>query len=120
MNMCDIDGARFRTLLNVAGIRQRELASRIGVTHYNVSRWCKRGEHTVLKKNLVATAAVLGMNLQGLLDECAPKRLRGDSAHLSAAEAEWLEQYRKLTPLEQAKVRVALDDLVRKIRTPTR
>jgi len=116
MKTAIVDGARLKVLLGMRGVRQRELAAKVGVTHYNVSRWCQRGEHAVKRENLAKIACALGMSYEALMEEVASKNVTADGVHLTSAEADWLLVFRKLSPLEQARVRVAVDDMVSKKR----
>jgi transcriptional regulator with XRE-family HTH domain len=121
MKTVNIDGARLRVVLHNAAIRQRALAQQIGVSHYNVSRWCRKGEHAILKTNAERIAQVLGVTYPAFLEQCASRKTSGDGVYLSAAEADWLGVYRSLNPLEQARLRVALEDILRRDRAkPTR
>ena len=110
MKCAAIDGAKFRALLAERGIRQRALSEEIGVTHYNVSRWCQLGVRQVKIENMEKAAKVLGMTTDALLRACSS---RPDNAGLilPPAEAELLNVYRELPPLYQAKARLAIEEV---------
>jgi len=116
VNRTKINGTRLKTLLVERGIGQRELAQKVGVTHYSVNRWCKKGNNVVDNGNLTRMAGVLGMTLPDLV-----KSINGNEksspaqSALTAAESDFLNAYRALPPLEQAKLRVAVDELMKHI-----
>ncbi len=45
MKTVDVDGLKLRLMLHEQSVRMHELAERTGVTHYQVSRWCRKGIH---------------------------------------------------------------------------
>jgi transcriptional regulator with XRE-family HTH domain len=108
-----IDGVKFRILLAERGIKQRKLAAAIGMTHHNISRWCSQGKHSVKGTNLIAVAQCLSMTYEELIDRVGVGVPEFDS-EMTPAETEWLEIYRSLTPLEQAKMRLSIEDLMKK------
>jgi len=111
MKTMTIEGNRLKAVLAEKGIRQRTLAATIGVTRFQMSRWCKSGVHAIMAKNAEAIASAIGVTLAEFGRLCGDSPV-GDREGLTVAEAEWLELYRSLPPLQQAKVRVAVEDIV--------
>jgi transcriptional regulator with XRE-family HTH domain len=112
----DIDGRKLDSLRRAAGIRQKEVAEKAGVSKFTLSRWCSDGMHRIKRENAQALAFALGMELASLLAQAEPAsrgRTQGVDGLLTPAENEWLQVYRGLDPLAQAKVRVAVERLIR-------
>jgi transcriptional regulator with XRE-family HTH domain len=116
MSRSKINGIKFRTLLIQRGMGQLALAKAIGVTHYSVNRWCKKGNNVIENDNLAKVAAALEMTAAQVLEECgvdsSSKKTVIDPFGLTPAEADWLAAYRALTPLQQAKARVSIDRMM--------
>lgn len=110
MKNVSMDGGRLRLLLAERGLRQRHIAKAVGVTHYNVNRWCQVGVRQLKEANVRKLAEAIGMSFDALVSECSAES--GGSKGLSAAESEWLNMFRGLPPLEQAKALLMIDDLV--------
>ena len=120
MNSASIDGQRLKAMLARLGVKQKEVCEATGVSKFNVSRWCASGEHRVKVVNLEALARLLGRSVQDLMEECRARH-RDESPYpggrnLTQAEAEWLATYRALSPLQQAKVRLAVEEEVTRLR----
>ncbi len=109
-----LEGTKFRVLLHEKGISQRELAAKINVTHFNVSRWCRAGYQSIKTENIKHIAAFLDMTSEALLARCKADNDIGANGGLNDAERDWLKVYQNLSPLEQAKIRVAVEDFVKK------
>lgn len=114
MDTVTIDGRRLDSLRRRLGRRQRNLAEKAAVTKFTLSRWCRDGLHRVKRENATALAGALGIPMEDLLAQAGGAAPGGDVADaMTAAEAEWLETYRRLAPLEQARVRVAVEEIIR-------
>ena len=101
-----IDGMVLRTAMAQRNISQKDLAKAVGVTHYNVNRWCKDGIHRIRLENAKAISACLGIPMDSFSGN--HEEIHG----LTKPEAEWLQLYRSLTPLEQAKIRIELEEIL--------
>ncbi len=113
-----IDCNKLRALFAERGFRQIELANKIGVNRYNFNRWLRRGEVASIKMvNIEKMAGCLGMGVEEFLRRVAigaDQPPAAGEASMSAAEKEWLVLYRKLTPLDQAKARLAMEEIVQR------
>jgi transcriptional regulator with XRE-family HTH domain len=108
-----VDGLKLRMRLHEQGVRMRELAQRIGVTHYQVSRWARRGIHAVRVENAQALAEALHTQMDTLLATDGLRQgANTDLPGLSADESEILFVLRSLTPLQRARARIKLQEIV--------
>ena len=98
------NGDNLKMMLAQTNISQRKVAERIGVSHYTVSRWAQPGLHRVPVVIADKLASVLGITKQDLALP-PPESLREN-------EREWLSIYRDMTPLEQAKARLAVESIL--------
>jgi hypothetical protein len=74
-------------------------------------RWCKVGQHSIRTDNAQQLASALDMSLQALLRTCGGNG-NGSSEVLTAQERDWLEAYRAMPPLEQARVRLEIEKII--------
>jgi len=117
-----INGRRLDNLRRDYGHTQKELAAMAGCTKYTMSRWCADGEHRVRKSSIDDLAEALGLPADRLIESIEAGEHNGDAPErscratdLTAAEAEWLRVYRSLPPLEQAKLRVRMEEIIQEI-----
>jgi hypothetical protein len=108
-----IDGGRFKALLASQDETQIAVANAAGVTKFATIRWCKPGRQGIRKPAAEAVACRLGMKLDEFLAQVGWKEESEmpvfERVHV-AAEADLLKAWRRLAPLDQAKIRVAIDD----------
>jgi hypothetical protein len=64
---------------------------------------------------MAKVAESLGITLEQLLDKCGVRPAAGKDSALSRAESYWLDMYRKLSPPEQARVLIAVEEMVKKL-----
>lgn len=115
MDTAIIDGRKLDCLRRKAGVRQTTLAAAAGVTKFTVSRWCSDGVHRLRPENLAGLARGLGMETVAELiaQVGVADRASAQLGGMTAAEREWLEVYRVLSPLDQARVRLAVERVIR-------
>jgi transcriptional regulator with XRE-family HTH domain len=112
MSTIAVNGVKLRNLLAEHSVKQKELSKAVGVSHYNVSRWCGMGVHQLKRKNVLAVAEFLQMTFDDLLSVIA-EGLRVTECDLSPAEREWVALYRSLKPIEQAQVLLQVEKFVK-------
>lgn len=95
------------------GVKQRALAKSVGCSHYNVSRWCSEGVHQIKQSNLDAIARALKTPIEEITQRTVeyPTVPGAAKVELTPAEKECLEHYRKLSPLNQAKVLIQISEM---------
>lgn len=91
--------SKLRHLREAAGLSVRELARQIGENHTNVSYWERSGQ-TPRSDVLAPLASALGVSLQELLGEAAPKRAAVPAGKLGRV----VETLSKLPRRQQEKV----------------
>ena len=105
-----------RRIMFLTGIRQVDLADRIGVNKGNVSRWVK-GENIPYGENLAKLAAALGVSVDVLLGEKEltyadflpkPEVVQEDFADYSGDEKVLIEAYRRSNEEQRRLVRYVL------------
>ena len=106
-----IDGNKLDDVLAETNMLRKEIAGKIGVTPSMLSRWTKRGHNYVRRSNFAKIAKLLNMAPQELLDKVAYTKGSSVSIEdlLTEEEADWLNIYRQLKPLEKAKIRVKVE-----------
>jgi transcriptional regulator with XRE-family HTH domain len=92
-------------LIASSGVRQKHLCDRLGVTKYTISRWCQPGEQSIAIKSAAKLAAVFDCSIESLAGLPTPP------PQFSDAEMDMLQAYRGLTPLQQAKARIAIETI---------
>ena len=112
-----VDGNKLRKMLRDSGSKQVDLSQYVGVTKYTVSRWCSDTTQAIAAASAKKVAAFFSITLEELQRRCGGVDKRISSAHVTLTEEEedWLKAYRSLTPLDRAKVRVELDNMITKI-----
>ncbi len=105
-----INGTKLRTMLAKRGLLQKDLAEAIGVTHYHISRMCKVGTVVIRTDNFNKIAKAMDMDTEALKQELGVNSY--NSLELTPAESEWVELYRNASPLEQAKFRLAIEEVI--------
>ena len=105
-----------RRIMFLTGIRQVDLADRIGVNKGNVIRWVK-GENIPYGENLAKLAAALGVSVDVLLGEKEltyadflpkPEVVREDFADYFGDEKVLIEAYRRSNEEQRRLVRYVL------------
>lgn len=105
-----------RRIMFLTGIRQVDLADRIGVNKGNVSRWVK-GENIPYGENLAKLAAALGVSVDVLLGEKEltyadflpkPEVVQEDFADYFGDEKVLIEAYRRSNEEQRRLVRYVL------------
>ena len=91
--------SRLRQLREASGLSVRELARQIGENHTNVSYWERSGQ-APRSDVLAPIAAALGVSVQELLGEPAPKRAAAPAGKLGRV----VESLAKLPRRQQEKV----------------
>ncbi len=99
---------RIFALLSESRLDQKEFAKRIGVIPQTITDW-KNRKSASYTKHLLRIAAVLGTTPNYLLTGQEPKNRRMPAARLSAAQAELLGKFARLTPEEQREVLAIID-----------
>ncbi len=106
-----INGKLLRQQLIKHGISQIDLANSVGVSKFTASRWCRNSIHQIKKSNFESIANVFKVSLEELErqiikpeSECAAK--------LSEQEAELVDAFRKLSQVEKARIRLAIEDII--------
>jgi len=108
----DIDAAALRDILKARRMSQKELAEAVGMTNYNVSRWCS--VNNTYKRARLENIKKIAQYLQVPYTDLVVGAKPGEAAYahrLSDADADWLRIYRKLSPLARARARVAVEEI---------
>jgi transcriptional regulator with XRE-family HTH domain len=113
MKCAQIDGAKLRTYMHERGMRQLKLGEDVGVTRFQVARWCQKGSHAIKLVNIEKMASAFGVSRDALLSaiERRPHSIPTPQ-DLTPAEADCLEVYRRLSPLGQAKARLECEAIL--------
>ena len=116
-NEIDINSNKLRAILQEKGVKQIDLARKVGVTKYTVSRWCARdGIACIRVSNARDIASALGYPYEYFIAKCGIDKSSNmkliNASTMTEAEADWLNAFRQLSPLNQAKVRVKLEELI--------
>jgi transcriptional regulator with XRE-family HTH domain len=118
MKTVAVDGSKLRSAVHAGGFTQRELAEKIGVTHFTVSRLCQRGSHDIMLSNAEKIAACIGVPIAAFAAMPGDGNKGGD--WLTPAESDFLNAFKSLTPLDQARARIQLEALIQDCRKATR
>jgi transcriptional regulator with XRE-family HTH domain len=97
-------GDTIRTLIAQKGKSQRQIAEVIGVSHYTVSRWAQSGTHRIPLHIATQLSKALEVTTEDLT-EAPPKEMHEN-------ERDWLDVYRKMTPLQRAQARLSVEAIL--------
>jgi DNA-binding Xre family transcriptional regulator len=116
MNTVRVDGTKLRTLLSEIGVKQLDVAAKIGVSHFNVNKWCKRGQLSNVKMgNMQKVAEALGMGYEDLIARCSvDANNKIDAERPKSDELALLEFYRAMPPTKRARALLAVEDIAKK------
>lgn len=104
---------KLRQLMAEKGIKQYELAKAVGVSKFNMCRWCSSHRDRAARlPHIHKLATFFGVTPEEIME---PESRVGDITtfditHLG--EREWLDLYRTMTPLQQAKARLAVEEIM--------
>jgi transcriptional regulator with XRE-family HTH domain len=105
-----IDGSKLRSLMASRGIRQQEIVTAMKVQKAQVSRWMASGSRWIRVATLEGIAAVLNMPYDEIKKAVSPTPQ--PIADLRDDEAEWLEVWKKLKPLQRYGLRLHVEEYV--------
>lgn len=99
-----VNGDTIRMLLTQKDITQREAGKSVGVSHFTICRWSQTGIHAIPLHRAKKVANMLDVPLDALNKEL--------QTGLTEHEKDWLEVFRKMTPLQQAQARVSAESIL--------
>lgn len=113
-----IDGKKLRLLLATLGKRQADVAESAGMDKFTLNRWCNGQIKSVHPSTLAKLAKGLNLPKEDLLGQiAADEASHGGYAGMSPFESEILRCVRELSPLEQSKMMILLDEAVNRVRS---
>jgi transcriptional regulator with XRE-family HTH domain len=103
-----VNGATVRMLVAKSEMRQKDVAKALGVGAETLSRWCRNGKHNMEEVNAKRLADFLKCDV-GAITGSMPEPTRAHTP--SPIEEDLIQAYRTLTPLQQARIRVAIEEM---------
>ena len=100
----EISGKILREKIASLGISQKELAQKVGVTKYAINRWANSAKIRISRESAKLLRETL--KIESLSESPASVPTLNDF------EAEWIGIYRKMSPLNRAKARIAIEPFV--------
>jgi transcriptional regulator with XRE-family HTH domain len=89
--------------------RGMDFAAEVGVTPYTLSGWRNNKVVSMARGNFTAVATALGIEVDMLWRAVG---IASKALDLTDAEADWLQIYKRLSPLDRARLRVSVEEIV--------
>lgn len=113
--MVDNVKTRIRELIKASGYKQNEIAKHIGVTPQAITKWLRNGN--IDKTNLQKLCRLTNSNIDWVLEgrgtmlRKETQGIKETSAPYSMEDVEFLNEYHKLSPADQARLRAIAEAL---------